>query len=168
MARWATLAIVGVLLLAGVGLVGPKVFAHGGVEVVNQEPGEQLYVAGLRVEDPSRLDLDGVSQPLVSTALDGRLRRFGMAVRKDIIDVRALPEARPEPGSSGTLRVNGRSGCFVNVDGHMVQGTTPVTASIEAGKEIGVSVSCPNQPVWSGRVMAVPGQEIDVAPHNAP
>ncbi|ATB34451.1 serine/threonine protein kinase [Melittangium boletus DSM 14713] len=163
-ARWAAFGAVGLLLVGGVGVVVPKIFSRGGVEVINREPGEQLYVAGLQVEDPSTLDLENAKQLVVSTAVDGQLRRFGIAVRKDVIDVRALPEARPQPGSKGTLRVSGHSGCFVNVDGRMAPGATPVSIDIEAGKELGVSVSCPGQPVWSRRVMAVPGQEVEVVP----
>jgi eukaryotic-like serine/threonine-protein kinase len=161
--RWAVMGVVGLLILGGVGVVVPKMFARGGVEVINREPGEQLYVAGIQVEDPSKLDLENVRQLVVSTAMDGRLRRFGIAVRKDLIDVRALPETRPEPNSKGSLRVVGRAGCFVNVDGHMAPQATPVSIDIEAGKELGVSVSCPGLPVWSRRVMAVPGQEVEVS-----
>ncbi|MBM7115674.1 serine/threonine-protein kinase [Archangium primigenium] len=161
--RWAVMGVVGLLILGGVGVVVPKMLARGGVEVINREPGEQLYVAGIQVEDPSKLDLENVRQLVVSTAMDGRLRRFGIAVRKDLIDVRALPETRPEPNSKGSLRVVGRAGCFVNVDGHMAPQATPVSIDIEAGKELGVSVSCPGLPVWSRRVMAVPGQEVEVS-----
>lgn len=145
-------------------MVVPKLLSDGGVDVVNREPGEQLYVAGLRVEDTRGLSLEGVSQFVVSTAMNGRLHRFGIPVSKDVIDVRALPEARPEPGSKGKLRVGGLPGCFVKLGPDMLPGATPVSAPIEAGVELQVIVTCPNQPVWSRWVMAVPGQELEVVP----
>ncbi|WP_199242759.1 serine/threonine-protein kinase [Vitiosangium sp. GDMCC 1.1324] len=162
--KWVLIGVVGLLVIGGAAVVVPKVLSGGGVEVINREAGEQLYVAGLRVEDPSGLNLEGASQSVVSTAVNGQLRRFGIAVRKDVIDVRTLPEARPEPGSKGKLSVGGQTGCFVKVGSEMAPGATPVSMPIEAGKEIEVIVTCPNQPVWSRWVMAVPGQEVDVLP----
>ncbi|QRK05478.1 protein kinase [Archangium violaceum] len=162
--KWIILGAVGLVVVGGAGVVVPKMLSGGGVEVINREPGEQLYAAGLRVDDPGSLDLAGVNQNVVSTAKNGQLRRFGIAVRKDLIDVRTLPEARPEPGSKGTLSVGGQPGCFVKVGEEMAPGATPVSMPIEAGKEIEVIVTCPNQPVWSRWVMAVPGQEVQVVP----
>ncbi|WNG36047.1 protein kinase [Archangium violaceum] len=162
--KWIVMGVVGLVVIGGVGVVVPKMLSGGGVEVINREPGEQLYAAGLRVDDPDSLDLTGVNQNVVSTAKNGQLRRFGIAVRKDVIDVRTLPEARPEPGSKGTLNVGGQPGCFVKVGEEMAPGATPVSIPIEAGKEIEVIITCPNQPVWSRWVMAVPGQEVQVVP----
>jgi hypothetical protein len=153
-----------VLFVGGAGVVVSKAFSGGGVEIVNREPGEQLYVVGLRVEDPSGFSMEGATQNVVSTAVNGQLRRFGIAVRKDVIDVRTLPEARPEPGSKGKLHVGGQPGCFVKVGAEMAPGATPVSMSIEAGREIEVLVTCPNQPVWTRWVMAVPGQDVEVLP----
>jgi serine/threonine protein kinase len=162
--KWVVLGVVGLLVIGGAGVVVPKMLSGGGVEVVNREPGEQLYVAGLRVEDLNGFSLEGVSQSVVSTAVNGQLRRFGIAVGKDVIDVRTLPEARPEPGSKGKLRIGGQPGCFVKVGAEMAPGATPVSMSIDAGKELEVIVTCPNQPVWSRWVMAVPGQDVEVVP----
>ncbi|MFL5356337.1 protein kinase domain-containing protein [Archangium sp.] len=162
--KWVVIGIVGLLIVGGAGVVVPKMLSGGGVEVVNREPGEQLYVAGLRMEDPSGFSLEGATQNVVSTAVNGQLRRFGIAVRKDVIDVRTLPEARPEPGSKGKLHVGGQPGCFVKVGAEMAPGATPVAMSIEAGREIEVLVTCPNQPVWTRWVMAVPGQDVEVLP----
>ncbi|MFY0521885.1 protein kinase domain-containing protein [Archangium gephyra] len=162
--KWAVLGVAGLLVVGGAAVVVPPLLSAGGVEIVNREPGEQLYVAGLRVEDARGLNLEGASQFVVSTSMNGRLRRFGIPVSKDVIDVRALPEARPEPGSKGTLRVGGMPGCFVKLGPDMLPGATPVSAPIAAGMELQVTVTCPNQPVWSRWVMAVPGQELEVVP----
>ncbi len=162
--KWAVLGIAGLLVVGGAAVVVPTLLSAPGVELVNREPGEQIYVAGLRVEDVRTLSLEGVSQFVVSTAMNGRLHRFGIPVSKDVIDVRTLPEARPEPGSKGTLRIGGLPGCFVKLGSDMLPGATPVSAPIEAGVELQVVVTCPNQPVWSRWVMAVPGQELEVVP----
>ncbi|MFY0566265.1 serine/threonine-protein kinase [Archangium lansingense] len=162
--KWAVLGVAGLLVVGGAAVVVPKLLSNGGVEIVNRESGEQIYVAGLRVEDPQGLDLEGANQLVVSTAMNGRLHRFGIPVSKEVIDVRTLPEARPEPGSKGTLRVGGLPGCFVKLGPDMLPGATPVSAPIEAGVELQVIVTCPNQPVWSRWVMAVPGQELEVLP----
>jgi hypothetical protein len=116
------------------------------------------------VDDASTLNLEGASQHVISTAMNGSLRRFGIPVRQDVIDVHTLPEARPEPGSKGTLRIGGQTGCFVKVGTDMLPSATPVTAPIDAGKELEVIITCSNQPVWSRWVMAVPGQELEIAP----
>ncbi|QRO01329.1 protein kinase [Archangium violaceum] len=162
--KWVLLGGVALLIVGGVGLVAPKLFSGGGVEVINRAPGEQLYIAGLRVEDTSGLSLEGARQNVVSTAVNGRLRRFGIPVRKDLIDVHTLPEAKSESDGKGTLRIGGQPGCFVKVGADMLPGATPVTAPIDAGKELEVVVTCPNLPVWSRWVMAVPGQEIEAVP----
>lgn len=162
--KWIVPVVVGLLLVAGAGVVVPRMLSGGGVEVVNREPGEQLYVAGLRVEDASGFSMEGATQGVVSTAVNGQLRRFGIAVGKDVIDVHTLPEARPEPGSKGKLHIGGQPGCFVKVGAEMAPGATPVSMAIEAGREIEVLVTCPNQPVWTRWVMAVPGQDVEVVP----
>jgi len=158
--RWVVVGVVGLALLIGAGVGVVRKLSGGGVEVLNREPGEQLYVAGLRVDDSRMLDPKGVRQRIISTSVEGRLRRFGLAVRDDVLDVRTLTETRPVPGSQGTLHVNEPTGCLVEVDGRMAPGTTPVTLPIEAGRELEVRVSCPQQLTWSRRVMAVPGQDV--------
>jgi hypothetical protein len=95
--------------------------------------------------------------------MNGHLHRFGTTMRKEIIDVRALPKALPQPGSTGRLRVNSPVGCIVKVGTDMLSGNPPVSTSIEAGREMEVIVSCPGQPVWSRWVMAVPGLDVDIS-----
>ncbi|KFA93188.1 serine/threonine-protein kinase [Archangium violaceum] len=162
--KWALLGVAGLLVVGGAAVLGPRLLSEQGVDIVNREPGEQIYIAGLRVEDAQGLSLEGVSQFVVSTAMNGRMHRFGIPVSQDVIDVRTLPEARPEPGSKGTLRIGGQPGCFVKLGPDMLPGATPVSAPIDAGVELQVIVTCPNQPVWSRWVMAVPGQELEVVP----
>ncbi|WNG31804.1 protein kinase [Cystobacter fuscus] len=158
--RWVVAGVIGLLSLIAVGVVVAASRSGTSVEVLNREPGEQLYVAGLRVEDPQTLDPTEVRQRIISTSVEGRLRRFGLAVREDVLDVHTLTETQPVPGSQGTLKVSEPAGCLVEVDGRMAPGTTPVSLSIEAGRELEVRVSCPQHPTWSRRVMAVPGQEV--------
>ncbi|ATB40469.1 serine/threonine protein kinase [Cystobacter fuscus] len=158
--RWVVAGVIGLLSLIAVGVVVAASRSGASVEVLNREPGEQLYVAGLRVEDPQTLDPTEVRQRIISTSVEGRLRRFGLAVREDVLDVHTLTETQPVPGSQGTLKVSEPTGCLVEVDGRMAPGTTPVSLSIEAGRELEVRVSCPQHPTWSRRVMAVPGQEV--------
>jgi hypothetical protein len=158
--RWVVAGVIGLLSLIAVGVGVAASRSGASVEVINREPGEQLYVAGLRVEDPQALDPKEVRQRIISTSVEGRLRRFGLAVREDVLDVRTLTETRPVPGSQGTLSVSEPTGCLVEVDGRMAPGTTPVSLPIEAGRELEVRVSCPQHPTWTRRVMAVPGQEV--------
>jgi hypothetical protein len=96
--------------------------------------------------------------------MNGRLRRFGTTMRKDTIDVRTLPEAMPQPGSNGTVSIGGKTGCYVKVGSEMLSGSTPVKANVPAGQELEVTVSCPGQPVWVQKVMAVPGQDLELTP----
>ncbi len=154
------LGVAGLMVLAGAGVVGMKSMSRAGIEVINLDQGESLYVNGLRA-DPSKLELAGVESYVFSTSLQGSLHRVGKTGRKDVIDVRAFPKAsRPSPGSTGTMRVGAPAGCFVKVGEAMQQGTTPLTVPIEAGKEVQVILSC-GQAVHSRWVMAVPGQEFE-------
>ena len=158
--RWVVAGVIGLLSLIAVGVAVAGSRSGASVEVLNREPGEQLYVAGLRVEDPQALEPKEVRQRIISTSVEGRLRRFGLAVREDVLDVHTLTETTPVPGSQGTMNVSEPAGCLVEVDGRMAPGKTPVSLSIEAGRELEVRVSCPQLPTWSRRVMAVPGQEV--------
>jgi serine/threonine protein kinase len=154
------LGVAGLLVLAGVGVVGVKAASGSGIEVINLEQGESLYVNGIRV-DPAKLVLADSESFVLSTTLQGSLHRVGKTGRKDIIDVRALPKAsRPSPGSMGTMRVGEPAGCIVKVGETMQQGTSPLAVSIEAGKEVQVILSC-GQTVQSQWVMAVPGQDVE-------
>ncbi|OJH35063.1 serine/threonine protein kinase [Cystobacter ferrugineus] len=159
--RWVVAGVIGLLSLIAVGVAVAASRSGASVEVLNREPGEQLYVAGLRVDDPQTLEPKEVRQRIISTSVEGRLRRFGLAVHEDVLDVHTLTETQPVPGSQGTLHVGEPAGCLVEVDGRMAPGTTPVSLPIEAGRELEVRVSCPQHPTWTRRVMAVPGQEVE-------
>ncbi|HSP81299.1 MAG TPA: protein kinase [Myxococcaceae bacterium] len=161
--KWVIAGAAGLLVLGGVGVVVSKLGSGSSIDVVNLEAGEQLYVDGLRVA-PDQVRLEGSDLHIISTSVNGRLRRFGTTGNATVIDVRTLPEAMPQPGSSGTVHIGGRSGCYVKVGTEMLSGSTPVKSTVEAGQEMEVSVTCPGQPVWSHWVMAVPGQEVRITP----
>ncbi|QSQ25137.1 serine/threonine protein kinase [Pyxidicoccus parkwayensis] len=157
--KWAALGVGGVLVVAAVAVV---MMRGSGSGFVNVEEGEHVYVGGLRLEQ-------GTAPPqtpgplLVSTAVGGKLRRFGTTQQREGIDVRTLADAAQQPGTKGLLSVTGTAqGCQVQVGGSMLPGVTPVTkAPIEAGRELEVLVSCPGG-VSKQWVLAVPGQEIEV------
>nr|WP_309895738.1 protein kinase [Archangium sp.] len=161
--KWIVLCITVLLMVGGAGVVVSKVVSSGGIEVLNLEPGEQLYVSGVQT-DARNVHMDGSSTYVISTAMNGRLRRFGTTMRKDTIDVRTLPEAMPQPGSSGKVRIDGKPGCYVKMGAEMLSSSTPVEANVPAGQELELTVSCPGQPVWIQKVMAVPGQELKLTP----
>ncbi len=165
--KWIAIAAVLVLLAAGGFLAVRMMSGGGGIEVVNLGPGERLYIEGLRVEGSPQLDKPGTLR--VSTAADGILRRFGTTERRDRIDVNSIPEALPQPGSTGTLSIAaGATGCRVKVGTELLDGSPPMEASIEAGKELEVLITCPNQAVRSQWVMAVRGQTVEVPSRSQP
>jgi hypothetical protein len=99
--------------------------------------------------------------------VDGRLRRFGRTERRDRIDVRTIPEALPQPGSTGSLSIVGEpKGCKVKVGNEVLPENTFKT-SIEAGKELDVIVTCPGG-TYTASVMAVLGQEVEIDPRPKP
>ncbi|HVG57145.1 MAG TPA: protein kinase [Hyalangium sp.] len=160
--RWVLIAVgaLGVLLLLFI-IIRMVSGGDGGPEVLNLGPRERLYINGIRVEGTPRLDKPGAL--LVSTAVEGRLRRFGRTERRDRIDVRTIPEALPQPGSTGTLSVVGEpKGCKIKVGNDVLPENT-FKASIEAGKELDVIVTCPNN-TYTASVMAVLGQEVEIDP----
>ncbi len=161
--KWIVMGITGLLLLAGAGVVVSKMGSGSGIEVINLEAGEQLYVSGVQT-DPKNVSLEGSGMYVISTAMNGRLRRFGTTSPKDVIDVRTLPEAMPQQGSTGTVHIGGKAGCYVKVGTEMLSGSTPVKANIEAGRELEITVTCPGQSLWIQRVLAVPGQELELTP----
>ncbi|HYH94954.1 serine/threonine-protein kinase [Hyalangium sp.] len=147
----------GILIFIAMRLMG----GGDGIRVDNLSPGERLYIGGLRVDGPPRIEKPGAL--LVSTAVDGRLRRFGRTERRDRIDVRTIPEALPQPGSTGMLILVGNpKGCRIKVGNEVLPENTLKTP-IEAGKELPVIVTCPSGDV-SVSVMAVPGQEVEIDP----
>jgi serine/threonine protein kinase len=165
--KW--IAIIAVLaLLAVAGFVAMRMLnGGGGIEVINLGQGERLYIEGLRVEGSPQIDKPGTLR--VSTAVDGTLRRFGTTERRDRIDVNTIPEALPQPGSTGTLSIAaGATGCRVKVGTEVLSGSPPLETSIEAGKELEVLITCPSQPVRSQWVMAVRGQTVEVQSRAQP
>jgi len=160
--KWIFVAVA-VVLLGVLGFVAMRLMGGGGgIEVINLGPGEKLYIGGLLV-DPNAPRVEKPGALLVSTAVDGRLRRFGRTERRDRIDVRTIPEALPQPGSTGTLSLVGSpKGCRIKIGENVLPENTPKT-SIEAGKELPVIVTCPTGDL-SVSVMAVPGQEVELDP----
>ncbi|MDY7229627.1 serine/threonine-protein kinase [Hyalangium rubrum] len=160
----AALAIVAVVGVAGVTLLGNS----GGIDVVNLSSNERLYIEGLLVDKHTpRIEKPGTLR--VSTAVDGRLRRFGTTERRDRIDVNTIPEALPQPGSTGKLSVAASApGCRVKVGEEMLSGSPPLETSIEAGKELEVLITCPSQPMRSQWVMAVRGQTVEIQSQTQP
>jgi serine/threonine protein kinase len=157
--KWMALGVGGLMVVAAVALV---MMRGSGSGFINVEEGEHVYVGGLRLEQDSA-PLAPQGPLLVSTAVGGKLRRFGTTLQREGIDVRTLADAQQQPGTKGLLSVTGASqGCQVQVGGSMLPGVTPLVKSpIEAGRELEVLVSCPGgvSKLW---VMAVPGQEIEV------
>jgi serine/threonine protein kinase len=158
--KWAVLGVGSLLVMGVVALV---MLRGSGSVFINVEPGEHVYVGGVRVE-PDSASFESLNGPLlISTAVGGKLRRFGTTQQREGIDVRTLANAGEQPGTRGLLSVTGGApGCQVQVGGVMLQGVTPLErAPIDAGRELEVLVSCPEgvSKVW---VMAVPGQEIEV------
>ncbi|WP_044199803.1 serine/threonine-protein kinase [Hyalangium minutum] len=158
------LVAVGAVLLAIVGFIAMRVMSSGdGIQVINLAPGEKLYIGGLQVDSKApRVEKPGAL--LVSTAMDGKLRRFGRTERRDRIDVRTIPEALPQPGSTGTLSLVGNiKGCTIKI-GENVLPESSAKTSIEAGKELPVIITCPGGDGLAVSVMAVPGQEVELDP----
>ncbi|QDE84208.1 serine/threonine protein kinase [Myxococcus xanthus] len=162
MPLWKFLGITGggALVLAVVAVVMTR---DGGSNFVNVGPGEHVYVGGLRHEPGTEVHDPSGGPLLISTAMEGKLRRFGTTQQREGIDVRTLADASPEPGTTGLLSVTGAApGCEVHVGGALLPGGTPLLkARIEAGRELEVLVRCPSgvSKLW---VMAVPGQQIEV------
>jgi eukaryotic-like serine/threonine-protein kinase len=156
--KWIAIAIGAVVVLVILALLLLRGGGGGGIDVINLSAGERLYINGLRMDSTPHVDKPGAL--LVSTAVDGRLRRFGRTERRDRIDVRTIPEALPQQGT-GTLSVAGDPACRVKVGNDMLSGNTPLKAPIEAGKELEVLVNCPSG-VLSASVMVVSGQEVEI------
>jgi hypothetical protein len=164
--KWGLIAaVVGALIVVAIILMSLLGGGDDGPEVLNLGPRERLYINGLRVEGTPRLDKPGAL--LVSTAEDGRLRRFGRTERRDRIDVRTIPEALPQPGSTGTLSIVGEpKGCKIKVGNEVLPENTFKT-SIEAGKELDVIITC-GANTFTASVMAVLGQEVEIDPRPKP
>ncbi|MBE4751538.1 protein kinase [Corallococcus sp. ZKHCc1 1396] len=153
------------LIGAGVLLVGALaavvLIPSGGVEILNAQEGERVYVGGVRLEADRTLPPGASSgSMLVATAVDGQLHRFGKVMQSERIDLRTLADAAPPPGSTGTLSITGSSGCRVALGKQPLEGTTPLASALPAGREFEVRVSCGGKPDLVRWVMAVPGQGV--------
>ncbi|AKF82374.1 serine/threonine protein kinase [Myxococcus fulvus 124B02] len=159
--KWAAIGGGALLVIAVVALV---MLRGSGSVFVNLSEGEHVFVGGVRVEPGTKtLAVPSTGSLLISTAVNGKLRRFGTTTQREDIDVRTLADATPQSGTRGALSVATSSpGCEVKVDGTALPNRTPVTkSSIEAGRELEVVVNCAGSEStrW---VLAVPGQEIVV------
>ncbi|RKG92755.1 serine/threonine protein kinase, partial [Corallococcus carmarthensis] len=145
------------LLLAGLALV--FLLPKGGLEVRNAQEGERVYVSGVLLESSNALPEDPTGW-LVSTAVDGKLHRFGKVPKSEHIDLRTLADAAPQADARGTLSVTGAQGCRVALGSQVLQGQTPLASPMPAGREFEVRVTCGGKPDVVRWVMAVPGQGV--------
>ncbi|MBU8896501.1 serine/threonine protein kinase [Corallococcus sp. M34] len=159
---WVALAAGGLLVVGGAAVL----FSGGpSSRFVGVGSDEHVYVGGMRADDGAVPGGEAGSTLFVSTAMEGKLRRFGTTQSRDHVDVRTLADAPASlPAATGHLTIQaGPSGCQVKVGDAVLPTPTPVTkAPIEAGRELKVLVSCAGQPARELWVMAVPGQEITV------
>ncbi|NOK37873.1 serine/threonine protein kinase [Corallococcus exercitus] len=145
------------LVLAGLALV--FLLPKGGVEVRNAQEGERVYVSGVLLEGSNALPEDP-SGWLVSTAVEGKLHRFGKVPKSEHIDLRTLADAAPQADARGTLSVTGAQGCRVALGSQVLQGQTPLSSPMPAGREFEVRVTCGGKPDVVRWVMAMPGQGV--------
>ncbi|WP_199738866.1 tetratricopeptide repeat protein [Corallococcus sp. CA054B] len=145
------------LVLAGLALV--FLLPKGGVEVRNAQEGERVYVSGVRLDASQGLP-EGTSGWLISTAVDGKLHRFGKVPKSEHIDLRTLADAPPQAEARGTLSVTGAQGCRVALGSQVLEGQTPLSSQMPAGREFEVRVTCGGKPDVVRWVMAVPGQGV--------
>ncbi|WP_223633353.1 serine/threonine-protein kinase [Corallococcus sp. EGB] len=145
------------LVLAGLALV--FLLPKGGVEVRNAQEGERVYLSGVLLDPNSGLPEDP-SGWLVSTAVDGKLHRFGKVPKSEHIDLRTLADAAPQADARGTLSVTGAQGCRVSLGSQVLEGQTPLSSQMPAGREFEVRVTCGGKPDVVRWVMAVPGQGV--------
>ncbi|WP_375745494.1 protein kinase [Corallococcus interemptor] len=145
------------LVLAGLALV--FLLPKGGVEVRNAQEGERVYVSGVLLDTNQGLP-EGTAGWLISTAVDGKLHRFGKVPRSEHIDLRTLADAPPQAEARGTLSVTGAQGCRVALGSQVLEGQTPLSSQMPAGREFEVRVTCGGKPDLVRWVMAVPGQGV--------
>ncbi|NNC00534.1 serine/threonine protein kinase, partial [Corallococcus exiguus] len=145
------------LVLAGLALV--FLLPKGGVEVRNAQEGERVYVSGVLL-DASQGMPEGTTGWLISTAVDGKLHRFGKVPKSEHIDLRTLADAPPQADARGTLSITGAQGCRVALGSQVLEGQTPLSNQMLAGREFEVRVTCGGKPDVVRWVMAVPGQGV--------
>ncbi len=143
-------------------VVGTLLLGSSSGAVDHLQPGERLYVSGLRME-PAEVELDPSRMQVIATAADGRLKRFSRVEGESTVDLRTLADASSASGGPGLLRVVSEPpNCSVQVGTKMVNGFTPLQTSIEAGRELQVTLFCPESSPVSRWVMAVPGQHVEL------
>ncbi|RKH11384.1 serine/threonine protein kinase, partial [Corallococcus sp. CA041A] len=145
------------LVLAGLALV--FLLPKGGVEVRNAQEGERVYVSGVLLDASQGLP-EGNTGWLISTAVDGKLHRFGKVPRSEHIDLRTLADAPPQAEARGMLSITGAQGCRVALGSQVLDGQTPLSNQMPAGREFEVRVTCGGKPDVVRWVMAVPGQGV--------
>ena len=145
------------LVLAGLALV--FLLPKGGVEVRNAQEGERVYVSGVLLDASQGLP-EGTAGWLISTAVDGKLHRFGKVPRSEHIDLRTLADAPPQAEARGMLSITGAQGCRVALGSQVLEGQTPLSNQMPAGREFEVRVTCGGKPDVVRWVMAVPGQGV--------
>ncbi|RKH93159.1 serine/threonine protein kinase, partial [Corallococcus sp. AB030] len=145
------------LVLAGLALV--FLLPKGGVEVRNAQEGERVYVSGVLLDASQGLP-EGNAGWLISTAVDGKLHRFGKVPRSEHIDLRTLADAPPQAEARGMLSITGAQGCRVALGSQVLEGQTPLSNQMPAGREFEVRVTCGGKPDVVRWVMAVPGQGV--------
>lgn len=153
-------------LVAAVVAGAVVIFSLGGgpaVEVSSLRPGETLFISGLEV-DPLTLRPQPDAPPVVvAVAVNGELKRMGTAKVGKVLDLQPLFEASGE-GQTARLSVTTKQpGCKVELDGKAAASPTPLSTSIPAGKAMELKVACGDKPAWTRRLLAVPGQQIEVA-----
>lgn len=146
-------------------VVGTLLLGSASDAVDHLAPGERLYVSGLRME-PAEVELDPARAQVIATAAGGKLKRYSRVEGESTVDLRTLADASAvssNPGGPGLLRVvSDPPNCSVQVGSKMVNGFTPLQTAIEAGRELQVTLFCPESSPVSRWVMAVPGQHVEL------
>ncbi len=157
------------MLWGGAGVVvalGALIFLMEGtsrtLDVRNLESDERLYVDAVRAES-GKVRANASGRQTIAVAREGALRRYGM-VAGTLVDVLKIPDVRVAPGERAPLTVSSDPrGCSVTVDGAHMGPVTPLSTSIEAGRELIVEVLCPGLPRWRRWVLAAPGQSVEIS-----
>ena len=56
----------------------------------------------------------------------------------------------------------------MEIDGAATASKTPVTTTIVAGKVMTLAVNCEGKPAWTGKVLGVTGQLLEIAADESP
>lgn len=160
----------GLALAAAAGVVVTLTLrSRPAVEIAGLWPGEILFLDGLEV-DPLTLKPRPAAPPVVvAVAVEGVLKRMGTASVGTVLDLQPLFEAAPAEGQTARLSVKTRDpGCKVEIDGAATASKTPVSITIAAGKVMTLAVNCEGKPAWTGKVLGVTGQLLEIAADESP